>query len=102
MDRSETIKLIKYDYIQNDFGVRDKREITERQVFCHVDSVTGREYFEGGANGIKPEYRITMFKYDYDNEEVLEYKGVLYQVYRTYFSKNDMIELYVQKRKGVE
>jgi hypothetical protein len=102
MDRSEVIKLIRYEYIQNEFGVRDKYEVIERRVFCNVDTVTGREYFEGGANGIKPEYRITMFKYDYDGEEIIEYKGELYQIYRSYFSTKDMIELYVEKRKGVE
>ena len=102
MDRSDIVRLVKYDYITNEYGVREKAEITSRRVFCHVDSVTGSEFFQGGANGIRPEFRITMFKYDYENEEVLEYKETLYQIYRTYNSKNDMIELYVEKRKGVE
>lgn len=41
-----------------------------------------------------------MFKYDYADEQIVEYKGMRYVVYRTYIRKDDNIELYVQKELG--
>ena len=49
---------------------------------------------------MKPEFRIKMFEPDYNGEKTIEYKGEIYTVYRTFLAKNDMIELYVEKRAG--
>lgn len=101
MDRSDVVNLLSYEFIQNEYGVRVKsEEPIARQVYCHVDSVTGSEYFNGGVNGIRPQYRITMFRYDYNGEDIVEYNGELLTVYRTYFATNDDIELYVERRTG--
>lgn len=74
--------------------------VTERPVFGNVQSVTASEFFAGGQNGFKPEYRITMFGPDYEGEENLKLNGVIYSIYRTYRAKTDEIELYVEKRAG--
>lgn len=101
MDKSDVINLVKYPYVTNEYGVRVKEETPiSRQVFCHVDSVTQSEFFNGGATGLNPEYRITMFRFDYDDETILEYNGEYYSIYRTYIARNDEIELYVERRKG--
>lgn len=102
MDRSDIINLVRYEYTQNEFGVRKKSEPIKRRVFCHIDSVTGSEYFNGGVNGIRPQFRITMFRYDYNNEEIVEFNDDLFTVYRTYYSTKDDIELYVERRSGDE
>jgi hypothetical protein len=73
---------------------------TNRQVFCRVDSVTASEFFEGGRNGLNPEYRMTMFRHDYSGEPIVEYNGQRYSVYRTYIGRDDMIELYVERKGG--
>jgi SPP1 family predicted phage head-tail adaptor len=101
MDASETIKLIKITYEKNEYGVPQKKE-NPRQVYVQVDSVTQSEFFQAGANGLKPEYRFTMFRYDYDNETIVEYNNERYSVYRTYIQRKDIIELYVTKDKGVQ
>lgn len=99
MDRSETINLISSSWVKDKNGVN--REIkTSRTVFCNVSSVSASEFFQAGQMGLKPEYRFTMFFYDYQNEEVLEYNGVRYTVYRTYHAANDLIELYANKVAG--
>ena len=74
--------------------------IVERPVYGRVQSVTASEFFAGGQNGFKPEYRITMFGPDYEGEENLKLDGVMYSIYRTYRAKTDVIELYVEKRAG--
>ena len=73
---------------------------TSRMVFCQVDSVTRAEFFDGGRNGLNPEYRMTMFFGDYNGEKLLSYNGQTYSVYRTYQGKNDTIELYVERKGG--
>jgi hypothetical protein len=99
MDRSDIINLITVTTARDEYGVMRKTE-TSRQVFCRVDSVTASEFFEGGRNGLNPEYRMTMFRHDYEGEPILEYNGQRYSIYRTYIGKNDSIELYVERKGG--
>lgn len=100
MDRSDIVTLVAYTQAQDEFGVW-RSTPTERQVFCSVDSVTRDEYFEGGRNGLNPEYRITMFFADYNGEDTVVYNGIAYGVYRTYHAKTDELELYVERKGGV-
>lgn len=99
MDRSTPIYLIKEAYAEDSYGVQRVTR-TKRSVFANVQSVSASEWFEGGRNGLNPEYRFTMFSPDYEGEKVVEYNGVLYGVYRTYQARTDIIELYVQLKKG--
>lgn len=101
MDRSTPVYLVTTVYSQNEYGVMIPNE-TEKRVYADITSVTGTEWFEGGRNGINPEYRMRMFAPDYEGEEVLKYNDIYYTVYRTYKARNDIIELYVEKRKGNE
>lgn len=101
MDRSTPILLIKTIYTEDEFGVLQPKE-TSRQVFAEVQSVTASEWFEGGRNGLNPEFRFKMFKPDYAKEPIVEYEGVRYAIYRTYEVKKDDIELYAELRKGTE
>lgn len=99
MDRSDIIDLINQTMAKNEYGVWSPEE-TKRTVFVKVDSVTASEFFDGGRNGLNPEYRFTMFGGDYQGEKVVEYNGERFAVYRTYKAKNDMIELYVERKGG--
>ena len=99
MDRSDVCNLISITKAQDDYGVWRETEIS-REVFCQVDSVTRAEFFDGGRVGLNPQFRITMFAGDYDDETIIEYNGKRYAVYRTFFSKTDTIELYVERKGG--
>lgn len=109
MDRSDVIYLLKDIYTVDSMGQRIP-ETTARAVFCNVSSVTGTEWFSGGQNGIRPEYRVTMFRWDYRGEETVNVGGDLqngsltggtnYTVYRTYHRDKDLLELYLEKRTG--
>ena len=100
MDRSDVCTLLKYSKTINQNGVHVETLTSQREVFCHVDSVTRSEFFEGGRSGLNPEYRISLFFGDYEGETVIEYHGLPYSVYRTYYAKNDIIELYVERKGG--
>lgn len=99
MDRSECISLIRLDKYQDDRGVWHNIE-TGKEIYCQVDSISQTEFFEGGRNGLNPEYRFTVFFADYENESIVEYRGLRYSVYRTYRKRDDTIELYVQRKGG--
>ena len=99
MVRSDVITLVAVTRTQNEYGQWVASETT-KDVYCEVDSVSQSEFFEGGRNGLNPEYRFTMFFADYNNEPIVEYKGLRYAVYRTYLNKNDKLELYVERKGG--
>lgn len=101
MDRSTPIYLVKTVYSQNDYGVMIPNDV-ETEVYADIRSVSGAEWHEGGRNGINPEYQIRMFAPDYNGEEVIRIGDIYYTVYRTYIARNDIIELYVERRKGNE
>lgn len=99
MDRSRTATLIDEAYSEDVYGILRPTEST-RKVFCNISSVTQTEWFEGGRNGLNPEYRVTMFAPDYAGESIIEFDGNRYSIYRTYLSSNEQIELYVERKKG--
>lgn len=99
MDRSNVLTLIGKTKAQNDYGVWVETE-TSRDVFCDVSSVTRAEFFDGGRNGLNPEYVFTMFFGDYEGETVCEFNGKRYAIYRTYHAKTDVIELYAERKGG--
>lgn len=99
MDKSNVCYLITETQTQDAYGVMQPTQ-EERMVYCNVTSVTQREWFEGGRIGLNPEYRITMFAYDYEGEQLLKLNDVIYTIYRTYITNTDDIELYVQRKTG--
>ena len=101
MRRRTPITLVSRSYTQNDIGVPVPSEIST-QIFARVTSVTGKEWFEGGRIGLNPEFRAEILAEEYDGQEILEKDGVRYSIYRTYQQSNDILELYCEKRKGIE
>lgn len=99
MDRSTPIYLIKTFNQENEYGVL-KPMLSRRMVYANVESAGQREWMEGGRNGLNPEFKMTMFAFDYDKETELVYNGSVYSIYRTYRPDVDTIELYVQRKQG--
>lgn len=99
MDRSNVITLIGESFTENEYGVQIPVE-TRRTVFCKVTSVSLSEWTEGGRLGLNPEFRMTMFGPDYLGEKVLEFNNARYSIYRTYYGRNDTLDLYVERRSG--
>lgn len=97
----DVILLVEETVKEDDYGVISTSQNT-KQVFCNVSSVSSTEWFEGGRNGLNPKFRFTMFAHDYSGEEIVEYNGKRYSVYRTFLKDADAIEIYVEKKKGTE
>ena len=92
--------LLNNSKYQDEYGVW-QLDSTPRTVFCQVHSVTQTEFFEGGRNGLNPAYRFTIFHGDYEGEELCEFEGKNYSIYRTYIVPGtDYIELYAERKGG--
>ena len=98
MDRSDILTLVSETMAQNKIGAWITTETT-REVYCKTESVTRDEFFGAGRNGLNPQFRFIVFAGDYADEKTVIYKGKRYGIYRTYFAKTDLIELYAE-RKG--
>ena len=99
MDRSDVLTLINQSRTQDDFG-RWISTNTTRDVFVQVDSITQAEFYDAGRIGLNPEYRFRLFNGDYDGEELCEFHGQRYAIYRTYLRRDDTLELYVERTGG--
>ena len=99
MDRSNVVTLISETYSADSIGQMVATEV-ERDVFCNVASVSQNEWFQGGQNGLNPEYQVTMFAPDYEGEKIVEFNGIRYGVYRTYLRQDELLELYLERKTG--
>lgn len=93
------IKLVATTTVKDEYGV-DRTVKTARDVFCKVRSASRAEFFDGGRNGLNPEYSFVTFAADYQGESIVEYEGKTYSVYRTYRTDADYIEIYVERKGG--
>ena len=99
MDRSDVIELCTEKKRQDNTGVW-RESFTSKQVMCQVQSVSRSEFFEGGRNGLNPEYVFTVFFDDYNGEPLVMFKNKMYSVYRTYLRRTDKLELYCERKGG--
>lgn len=100
MRQSDKITLIKRSFFEDVNAIRVP-VVESKEAFAYVDSVSATEFFEGSRTGMKPSYRFRMNRFDYDGQDIVEYCGARYKVYRTYII-NGWIELYCERRKGTE
>lgn len=101
MDQTVTIKLVKETITYDDIGQKVK-EKTAREVYAQLRGIARAEWFEAGRNGMNPDITFIMSALDYEGETVIEWNGFLYGVYRTYIGRNDRIELYCEKKGGLQ
>lgn len=99
MDRSSTITLIKETYTKDDIGQSVPQEV-KRTVFCQIESISRQEFANAGALGLKPELRADIFFPEYEGEKIAEVDGYRYSIYRVYRTKNEKLELYMERQGG--
>lgn len=99
MNKQDKIALITVEYEKDEYGVQRKNE-TITEIFADVQSISANELFQAGQNGYKPMYRMDIYAFEYNNQSIIEYNGQRYSIYRKYQSRQDILELYVQKEIG--
>ena len=95
---NDVITLIKQTATTGSYGIEVITE-AEKEIYCKVDSISQSEYYAAADTELNPEHRFTIFFGDYDGEEVCEFRGNRYAIYRTY-REGDNLELYVERKVG--
>lgn len=90
--------FITEEYKKDDIG-NDIVSQTEKLVFCEISSIGGQEVLKASQSGIKPQCQIKLWKYEYENQQLIRIGDDYFTVYRTYVDK-EMIELYLERRVG--
>lgn len=96
----DVLTLIQTAINKDEYGVEQKT-LSGRFVYCTVYDITRAEFFNAGRNGLNPSTRFDVFHGDYNGENIVEYRGEKYAVYRTFRKTgSDYIELYVERQGG--
>ena len=75
---------------------------TRRTVFCGVRSIGQKEFYEAQAVDFYPEIKFVLADHlDYEGERLVEYKGQLYSVLRT-FRTGQELEIVVARASAEE
>lgn len=79
MTYDEEIKLVKYVDGENELGdpikVRQKRSVLASKL-----DYRNKDFFQAMANGLKPSITFAINKYEYEEEQELEYNDKLYKI----------------------
>ena len=75
---------------------------TRTEIMALYESVSQSEFYKGGEAGLKPEFRLTTAIIDYSGEKEVELDGKRYGIYRTFEVDKDYIELYCERKGGVQ
>ena len=75
---------------------------TRTEIMALYESVSQSEFYKAGEAGLKPEFRLTTAIIDYNGEKEVELDGKKYGIYRTYEVDKDYIELYCERKGGVQ
>lgn len=99
--RDDVMLLIPYlEDQQDEYGNDITPEGEPKEVFCKVKSAERSEFFMAAQSGMKASYKVEVFEYDYENEEIAEFRGERFFIYRTFLLPNSKIELYLGKKAG--
>lgn len=99
MNIAEVISLRTKTYTVDSIG-QQQEVVQTSDVYAWVESESQSEFFNGGQIGLKPEYKFTIWAYEYDGQEDLVYNSTIYSIYRTYIRNDGRIELHTQKKVG--
>lgn len=99
MVRADTVILVEEK--PGAHGVFDEPELVTRKAYCDVKSVGQTEAYQARAAGLNPELRLRIpHTFDYHGERRCIFRGVQYEIIRTYMDENDGIELTIQRIDG--
>ena len=93
--------LISKTITQNAYKQEVETE-TKTEIMALYESVSQNEFYKAGEAGLKPEFRLTTAIIDYNGEKEVELDGKKYGIYRTYEVDKDYIELYCERKGGVQ
>ena len=100
MTREGTVTLVVPTYGRDALKQLVKTGEELLPVFCQIESVSQSEWSAAGINGLKAEYKVTLWADEYLNAATVILDGVRYSIYRTFQRSEDKIELYLTRKAG--
>lgn len=101
MARAATIRLITRD--RRAHGVHEETQERKRMVFCTVRNARQSEYYQAENAGHRPEYQFDLARAeDYRGEGSLTYRGLEYDVIRTYEKPGGGLEIIAERSERNE
>ena len=96
---NDVVTLLVEKTIRDEVGMK-QTFYEEREVFAEELPINQSEFFKCRETGLRPALCLRIPYGEYDREEVVRFKGVLYGVYRC---RNDShhTELYCEERSGL-
>jgi len=94
MELNNICTLIKKEYVQN--GLKEIENITQKQVFCSIKSVSQKEFSIARTNGFKAEKTVTVATSEYDEEVEVMVNTRKYKIYRIYRIDENFTQLYCE------
>lgn len=99
MNTTHKINLLSKTYSADEIGNRIE-VVTKKPVFANISSISSKEFFDAGQNGLKPDHKFIMREFEYNGEDSLEFNEVVYSIYRTFSREDGFVELYTEKKVG--
>lgn len=93
--------LIGYAITYDDYKQEIKTE-TRSMIYGRKESVSRAEFYSAGQSGLNPDFRLTVAVIDYHGETEIELDSARYGIYRTYNVNADYVELYCEKKGGLQ
>ena len=100
MTREGTVTLVVPTYGRDALKQLVKTDEELFPVFCEIESVSQSEWSAACINGLKAEYRVTVWSDEYRNATTAILDEVRYSIYRTFQRSEDKIELYLTRKVG--
>ena len=94
---ADVANLISQTYTVNSIGDSVPTE-TERQVYVEVKSIGLKRKIDAAATGLNIEFKLILSDIaEYNDEKLVEYKGVRYNVKNVFIADDQSVELTVGK-----
>lgn len=100
MTKVDKITLITVAISTDEIGQITKTE-SSSDVIAEVRSVSRSEFMEGSQTGLAPTFVFRVSMFAYTSQTVVKYKNVKYNIYRTYETDDNYVELYCEREVGV-
>ncbi len=97
--RLSVAKLIPITITKDSLRQEIENEGTPNEIVVRVGSITRQEWAQAGQLGVNPQIKLITPRYNYNDENIVEFEGKRYKVYRTYID-SDNIELYLEREAG--
>lgn len=84
MTYDHVLQLLNIQSEENGMGDPVHKIVSNRTVLCSLSSIGMKEFYEAAAQGLKPEIRFKINRFEYQGENFVEFENRRYRIIRPY------------------